>query len=86
MTLDEGVRRFKITWLRLALEAHEGNVRQTALALGIRPSLLEYWLRRLDLVDYGRRLRRRRDWWLVSVCVEVVAFTAMVVYAASPLM
>jgi hypothetical protein len=85
MTIKQEIRAFKYKLIRGALELNEGNIRKTARSLGCTNTLLGRWMREVGLVDYGRSLRRRRDWWLVSVCAEVFVFAVMVVYASPAL-
>lgn len=79
MTIKQEIRAYKYRLIKGMLERNEGNIRQTARCLGCTNTLLGRWMREVGLVEYGRTLRRRRDWWLASVFAEVVVFAVVVV-------
>lgn len=85
MTISDEVRQFKTRLIRGMLERNHGNIRKTARNLGATPASMQRWVRTLDLDDFAKQLRRRRDWWLADRCALVGALVFTVAYAAHPM-
>ena len=87
-TLTEQVRDFKTRVIRYALEHNHGNIRKTARYLGTKPQLMQRWVKRLELAEFARDLRRKHAWWLVDRCAlvvcRIVAWTSAF-YVARPM-